>query len=1235
MSNQALIVDDILGGLHSEKLAQPHLAPVGFADWRAAYRSLQHLAGGPDRRQAVEKFLPHLLVSLAQAADPDRVLASLERFVDRFADPVPLLESLAHNPRAVEILVTLFAGSQFLTEIVLRNPDYLERLVSYRRLTAPKSVEQLYAEAQEAVNGLPGPSEALDALRHFQSWELLRIGACDLLDLYDLPAVTRQLSNLADSVLRACLKVVALQQGISVDDLVVIAMGKLGGRELNYSSDIDLLFLTDRDPADVQRTAERLIEALTKATPEGFFYRVDMRLRPWGRVGPLVSTLAGFLEYLRTEARLWEKQALLKARAVAGNMSTGRVFSQEIRAQILGQNLEKLRTEVYTMKQRTERQLRLNGKVWGEVKLGEGSIRDVEFTAQFLQLAYGAEQPDILSGNTLDGLVRLASAGLISLDEHRILAEGYVFLRTIEHFLQMMHYRQTHELPEDPAALTLLARRLGFSGSQPATRFLERYEQHCAAIRAIYLRYLGGSYMNQLPDPLRQDDDADAQARLEVHRHLDRMAPSYSETYTPAEIARHAELAGRLKEDHMVEVDVVEAGEGAWRVTIVAFDFPGELSMIAGLFFVHGLNILGGDAFTYEPVGEVSDHRARRDTRRKIVDVFTVQPVEPVLMDAGKWVRYEMDLENYLRMLRSGERSEAQGDLTKRIATGLRSSDLIQNEQFIPALYPITIKLDNEVSDRHTMLRIDSPDTFGFLYEFTNALAINRIYIDRVIVETVGSRVQDTLFVTDENGRKILEPAKQRELRVATVLIKHFTHLLPFSPNPEAALVHFRDFIDQLFRRDNWPDELASLQRPKVLQALARVLGVSDFLWDDFLRMQYANLFPVVKDMDTLDSARSREQLQENLTEVLNKVHSGPQAPAENAPWMEALNDWKDREMFRVDMRHILGHTTEFWDFANELTDLAEVVTNATFHLCHEDLRLIYGTPLQEDSSPSPMCVVALGKFGGRELGFASDIELIFLYKGNGKTSGPRVITTAEFYEKLVETYVSASRARREGIFQVDLQLRPYGKAGSLSVSLDSFRRYFGQGGPAWAYERQALTRLRAVAGDVRLGKQVEILRDEFVYTGEAFDVSSMRAMRERQVRHLVTGGKFNLKYSLGGLVDVEYLIQGLQITFGAENSRIRQTNIREAMAAMAETGVISQEDYIRLRKAHTFLRWFIDSLRVVRGNARDVTAPEEGTEEFAFLARRMHYGVDPSLLRRELLRYTEDVREINARLLK
>jgi glutamate-ammonia-ligase adenylyltransferase len=214
------------------------------------------------------------------------------------------------------------------------------------------------------------------------------------------------------------------------------------------------------------------------------------------------------------------------------------------------------------------------------------------------------------------------------------------------------------------------------------------------------------------------------------------------------------------------------------------------------------------------------------------------------------------------------------------------------------------------------------------------------------------------------------------------------------------------------------------------------------------------------------------------------------------------------------------------------------------------------------------------------------------------------------------------------------LQLRPYGKSSSLAVSLDAFRRYFAPAAPAWAYERQALVKLRPIAGDVELGRQIEMLRDEFIYDGEPFDATAMRAMRERQIRHLVIGGTFNAKYSPGGLVDVEYLVQGLQITHGYRNPGLRLTNTRDAMAGLADLGVLSSDDYVRLRKAHTFLRWLMDALRVVRGNAKDLTVPQADSEEFAFLARRLRYGSDIAQLQDDLARHTVFVQELGARLL-
>ncbi len=1189
------------------------LSSIPFADPPAAERIWQRIGEGVPA-EVIKKICPYLRGALGYAANPDRVLVGLERFLAHMARD-EMLRYLAETPRAVEILATLLAGSRFLTEILLRHPDYLVSLVAHREMAQAKTLAQFCEMAQACL--LDGtPVDRLDALRRYQRWELLRIGTCDMLGLLDLRTLTGQLAHLAEAVIRACLELAVEQAGTPANHFVVLAMGKLGGGELNYSSDIDLVFVARKATGDYTRLGERLIDALSRVTAEGFLYRVDMRLRPWGRSGPLVASLDGYLKYLSQTARHWERQALLKARPVAGDLALGIDLLRQSERLIFNGPSQTLRDNVHEMKARTENYLHEHGRDWGEVKLGEGSIRDVEFVVQYLQLVHGAAHPEVRSPNTLDALDRLAAKGLLTVREQRILSSGYIFLRTVEHHLQLLDYRQTSTLPQDRQDLLYLARRLGFEGPEADRIFLTRYDEHRAAIRAVYMHHLGGCPMSPDNRPHTLPDAA---------HHVERMPPSYAQTFNEKEIAHHAQLAARLNSECLSQVVAEPLTDGRWQVTVVAFDYPGELSLICGLLFVYGLSILDGQVFTYEPPMDSS----ARWGRRKIVDVFNVRPVRGA-MSEQTWQRYADDLEALLRMTHDGNAQGARGELAHRVAISFAG---VEHET--PILYPIEIEIDNASSEQYTVMHISTQDTVGFLYELTNALAASRIYIARVAVESIGNRVRDTLYVTDAAGHKIVTPEKERELRAATVLIKHFTHLLPRSPNPKSALIHFRQFVEHMFQRPDWPDEFASLENVQVLERLAQLLGVSDFLWDDFLRMQHANLFPVVRDADALRTAKSRARLQAELEEMLALVHSRPQPPSPDAPWRQVVNNFKDREMFRIDMRHILGHTHEFGEFSEELTDLVEVVVNAVYHLCHEDLRTLYGAPCLDDGSPAEMTVCALGKCGGRELGFASDIELMFIYSGNGTTSGPHVISAAEFYEKVVQDFVRSIRARREGIFEIDLQLRPYGKSSSMAVSLESFRRYFAPDGPAWPYERQALVKLRPIAGNVGLGEEVMRLRDRFVYTGHPVDVNALRAMRERQIRHLVTGGTFNAKFSPGGLVDVEYLVQSLQIAHGHRNPSLRVTNIRQAMAALHAAGILSESDYAQLRRAHTFLRWLIDGLRMVRGNAKDLTVPPPDSEAFAYLARRLRYGQDLDRLRRDLDEHSAHVQAISARLLK
>ena len=186
-------------------------------------------------------------------------------------------------------------------------------------------------------------------------------------------------------------------------------------------------------------------------------------------------------------------------------------------------------------------------------------------------------------------------------DEHRVLSEGYVFLRTVEHYLQILDYRQTHILPAHAADLRHLAMRLGYTGSDAAAEFVTRYQQHSAAVRAIYWRHLaapheppGGVAMTTTVGQPPASDDAADPAETLLRQHLARMSPSYAETFTEQEIRRHADLASRLNDNNPVEVRAEPLGVASWRVTVVADDYLGELSAIGGLLFAHGYNIIDG-----------------------------------------------------------------------------------------------------------------------------------------------------------------------------------------------------------------------------------------------------------------------------------------------------------------------------------------------------------------------------------------------------------------------------------------------------------------------------------------------------------------------------------------------------------------------------------------------------------------------------------------------------------------
>lgn len=718
----------------------------------------------------------------------------------------------------------------------------------------------------------------------------------------------------------------------------------------------------------------------------------------------------------------------------------------------------------------------------------------------------------------------------------------------------------------------------------------------------------GSAYRSAVMPAVGQFDSA-----LELH--MERMGAAYRDRFGPEAMRRHLAMFEELSERRLCRVVAERVPDGGTLVTVAAYDFVGELAIICGLLSAAGLSINAGAAFTASDppappsTGEKPSRTGpawwrRRSSspaaapalpKRKIIDVFEVRPLsaesEPDAADL------ENRLDALLRHLAAGDWRAAREALIEPVCETLR--------RFVPgsaaALLPVHVELDNETLPDETLVRIESTDTPAFLFQLLVALAMRGIYVRRMEIDTRDGQVRDTLAVTDVQFRKLDIARRSGELRASVALVKQFTHLLPRAPNPPMALRNFGQFLDDQLSRPDWASELTDLRRPAALTALAQLMGVSEFLWEDFLRLQYENLLPMLTDAERLAPRMSVAEMRDQLAGRLAAV------PAELPRQAEALNAWKDEQMFRIDMRHILRRE-EFVDFSAEMSDMAETAVSVLFDLVRADLIARHGRPRLPDGRPCRFCLAALGKTGGREMGVASDIELMLLFDGEGVSDGPEPIANSQYAAWLVRGLNNHLHPRREGIFELDWRLKPHGESGPPAVTPSAFADYYGPGGQAPNLQRQALVRLRPVAGDPDFGREVVRLRDRVLYEGGPLDVANLLHLRRRQIEQFVPAGRINAKYSPGGLVDIEYTVQALQVRYGRREPALRSPSTLTALGALESQGRLESATAAALREAYLFLRRLIDALRIVRGHAKDLCLPEPSAPEFAYLARRMGY---------------------------
>ncbi|MBG0829301.1 bifunctional [glutamine synthetase] adenylyltransferase/[glutamine synthetase]-adenylyl-L-tyrosine phosphorylase [Planomonospora sp. ID67723] len=506
------------------------LARLGFSDGARAERLLDEL--GPD---AVGDLA--LLDSLVGTADPDLALTSLNRLAEK--DP-GVLGALRADPGLRAGLLGVFGVSAALGEHVVRHPGHWRLLEGERAARRPSAAE-LRAELLTAIGAEPDDPEprapdastaTLSALRVAYRGRLLRLAARDVTGRATLAEVTAELSDLAGAALEAGLAVARAEHEESGSvRLAVIGMGKCGARELNYISDVDVIFVAEPcenvDETKAIRLATRLAQSMMRAcsaaTPEGSLWEVDAALRPEGKAGPLVRTLASHLAYYRRWAKTWEFQALLKARPVAGDAELGNRYVDATDEMVWqAATRERFVEDVQAMRRRVEAHVRA-GEAERQIKLGPGGLRDIEFAVQLLQLVHGRLDPLLRRRATLPALAALSRGGYVGRDDARALAEAYCFLRQVEHLIQLHRLRRTHVVPEGEGDLRRLGRGLGMT-ADPVGEFTSRWRRHAMEARRLHEKLFYRPLLQavaRLPESEDRLSTTAAQARLEALGYAD------------------------------------------------------------------------------------------------------------------------------------------------------------------------------------------------------------------------------------------------------------------------------------------------------------------------------------------------------------------------------------------------------------------------------------------------------------------------------------------------------------------------------------------------------------------------------------------------------------------------------------------------------------------------------------------------------------------------------------------
>ncbi|MGP0630001.1 bifunctional [glutamate--ammonia ligase]-adenylyl-L-tyrosine phosphorylase/[glutamate--ammonia-ligase] adenylyltransferase [Nitrospina sp. 32_T5] len=510
------------GETWSDSWTQP-LSGVGFDDPKKAWHNLMMLKEQANFHELYPAFFPSLLECLEQCYDPDLALNNFERLSSKLPDKEHLYSFLTRTPDFLNALMILFSGSQVLTDSLLRHPEFFDWLVDPETLNTSRTKDQLYRDYYTMMDRAASGVTTTSLLRKFKKREYIRIGLRDLMGRADTLETLEDLSNLADVCLQVAYehahRELVNKHGAPMfrdhdgtekeSEFTILAMGKLGGRELNYSSDIDLIYIYTSAEGETKahslisptsgtitcyefhtKLGQRITRLINEITSDGNVFRVDLNLRPEGQNGEIAHSLSFCETYYESVGRTWERQALIKARVSAGSEKLGQQFFSMIRPFVYRKTLDfNAIEEVKALKRKVDANLKQKKQEKGNIKLGFGGIREIEFIIQSYQLLFGGRDSSLRDTGTLSTLAKLKEREFVGTDEYNKLYDAYIFLRNLENRVQLTFGLQTYSIPRETRSQAVLARKMGCQAgnvSSLADNLQKEFERHTCFVGAMF-----------------------------------------------------------------------------------------------------------------------------------------------------------------------------------------------------------------------------------------------------------------------------------------------------------------------------------------------------------------------------------------------------------------------------------------------------------------------------------------------------------------------------------------------------------------------------------------------------------------------------------------------------------------------------------------------------------------------------------------------------------------------------